>query len=132
MPSGNRKCFTVKRKGTQTMSGYLSMKKLINGLLALTLMIALPASAITLKEAQSQGLVGEANSGYIAVVQASSPELDKLVAEVNNKRKQEYAAIAQRNNIDIAQVAARAAEKLESRLSKGEFYQDNLGRWQQK
>lgn len=114
------------------MSGFTSMKKLFNGLLALTLLIALPASAITLKEAQSQGLVGEANSGYIAVVQESSPELEKLVAEVNSKRKQEYAAIAQRNNIDIAQVAARAAEKLEARLSKGEYYQDNLGRWQQK
>ncbi|QIL91846.1 DUF1318 domain-containing protein [Microbulbifer harenosus] len=108
------------------------MKKLLNGLLAVTLLIALPASAITLDQARSQGLVGEANSGYIAVVQGSTPELEKLVAEVNNKRKQEYAAIAQRNNIDIAQVAARAAEKLESRLGKGEFYQDNLGRWQQK
>ncbi|WP_240914282.1 YdbL family protein [Microbulbifer harenosus] len=114
------------------MPAFVSMKKLLNGLLAVTLLIALPASAITLDQARSQGLVGEANSGYIAVVQGSTPELEKLVAEVNNKRKQEYAAIAQRNNIDIAQVAARAAEKLESRLGKGEFYQDNLGRWQQK
>ncbi|WP_242523845.1 YdbL family protein [Microbulbifer salipaludis] len=108
------------------------LKKLFSGLFALTLLIALPASAISLKEAQSKGLVGEANSGYIAVVQGSSPEVNALVAEVNAKRKREYAAIAKRNNIDISQVAARAAEKLESRLAKGEYYQDNLGRWKQK
>ncbi len=114
------------------MSGYPSMKKLLSGLLGLTLLIALPASALSLKEAQSKGLVGEANSGYIAVVQDGTPEVEKLVAEVNNKRKREYAAIAKRNNIDINQVAARAAEKLEARLSKGEYYQDNLGRWKQK
>lgn len=112
------------------------MKKMMNpvitaALLALAL-FALPASAITLNEARGQGLVGEANSGYIAVVQNSSPELEQLVMEVNAKRKKEYAAIAKRNNIDISQVAARAAEKLESRLSRGEYYQDNLGRWKQK
>ncbi|WP_160154045.1 YdbL family protein [Microbulbifer sp. ALW1] len=109
-----------------------SFKKLIAGLFSLSLFLAVPASAITLKEAQSQGLVGEANSGYIAPVQSGSPEIEKLVAEVNNKRKAEYAAIAKRNNIDISQVAARAAEKLEARLAKGEYYQDNLGRWKQK
>ena len=108
------------------------MKKLMTSLVALALLVALPAMAITLKEAQSQGLVGEANSGYIAVVQQSSPELEQLVAEVNAKRKRAYADIAKRNNIDISQVAARAAEKLESRLSKGDYYQDNLGRWKQK
>ncbi|WGL17612.1 YdbL family protein [Microbulbifer bruguierae] len=108
------------------------MKRFISGLLSLTLLAAVPASAITLKQAQTQGLVGEANSGYIAVVNASTPEVEKLVVEVNNKRKQEYASIAKRNNIDISQVAARAAEKLEARLSKGEYYQDNLGRWKQK
>lgn len=108
------------------------MKKLITTLFSLGLLIALPAMAITLKEAQTQGLVGEANSGYIAIVQQSSPDLERLVSEVNNKRKREYAAIAKRNNIDIAQVAARAAEKLEARLGKGEYYQDNLGRWKQK
>lgn len=108
------------------------MKLLKTGLLFLSLAIALPAMAITLKDAKSQGLVGEANSGYIAVVDQSSPELEKLVAEVNNKRKREYAAIAKRNGIEVSQVAARAAEKLEARLSRGEYYQDNLGRWAQK
>ncbi|WP_295801946.1 YdbL family protein [uncultured Microbulbifer sp.] len=108
------------------------MKKLMTSLFALALLVALPASAITLKEAQSQGLVGEANSGYIAIVDQSSPELEQLVAGVNAKRKRAYADIAKRNNIDISQVAARAAEKLEARLGKGEYYQDNLGRWKQK
>ena len=118
------------RKTKVAMSPFF--RKLISGLFSLTLLVALPASAISLKEAQSQGLVGEANSGYIAVVQGSTPEVEALVAEVNAKRKREYAAIAKRNNIDISQVAARAAEKLEARLSKGEYYQDNLGRWKQK
>ncbi|MFA0810664.1 YdbL family protein [Microbulbifer epialgicus] len=101
-------------------------------LLLLGLVIALPALAISLGEAKSQGLVGEANSGYIAIVDASSPELEKLVKQVNTKRKAAYAQIAKSNNIDIAQVAARAAEKLEARVSPGEYYQDNLGRWVKK
>ncbi len=108
------------------------MKLVKTVLLFLSLAIALPAMAITLDTAKSQGLVGEANSGYIAVVGESSPELEQLIAEVNSKRKAEYARIASRNNIDIAQVAARAAEKLEARVAPGEFYQDNLGRWVQK
>ncbi|SEA28884.1 YdbL family protein [Microbulbifer marinus] len=108
------------------------MKIVKTALLFLGLIIALPALAISLSEAKSQGLVGEANSGYIAVVSQSSPDLEKLVAEVNAKRKAEYARIAKRNNIDIAQVAARAAEKLEARVAPGEYYQDNIGRWVQK
>ncbi|MFV8782091.1 YdbL family protein [Microbulbifer sp. SA54] len=108
------------------------MKKLIATLFSLCVMVSLPASAVTLKEAQTQGIVGEANSGYVAVVQQGTPEVERLVAEVNAKRQKEYAAIAKRNNIDISQVAARAAEKLEARLPKGEYYQDNLGRWKQK
>lgn len=119
-----------KRNPTAAMKPFI--KKLLSGLFSLTLLIALPASAISLKEAQSKGLVGEANSGYIAVVQGATPEVEALVTEVNAKRKREYATIAKRNNIDISQVAARAAEKLEARLSKGEYYQDNLGRWKQK
>ncbi|MDP5209319.1 YdbL family protein [Microbulbifer sp. 2205BS26-8] len=101
-------------------------------LLFLGILITLPALAISLDAAKSQGLVGESNSGYIAIVDTSSPELKKLVKQVNTKRKAAYAQIAKRNNIDIAQVAARAAEKLEARLSPGEYYQDNLGRWVQK
>ncbi|WP_308368073.1 MULTISPECIES: YdbL family protein [unclassified Microbulbifer] len=108
------------------------MKLLKTALLCLGLAIALPVAAITLDEARSRGLVGEANSGYIAAVGESSPELESLVAEVNAKRKAEYARIAKRNNIDISQVAARAAEKLEARLSAGQYYQDTRGRWVRK
>ena len=108
------------------------MKLLKTTLLCLGLVFALPALAITLDDARSSGLVGEANSGYIAVVNETSPELESLVMEVNAKRKREYAAIAKRNGIDIAQVAARAAEKLEARLKPGDFYQDTRGRWVQK
>ncbi|WP_444930224.1 YdbL family protein [Microbulbifer sp. SSSA002] len=108
------------------------MKTLINVFLTLSLVIALPAMAISLNEAKNKGLVGEANSGYIAIVGTSSPELKKLVKEVNTKRKAAYTRIAERNKIDIAQVATRAAEKLEARLSPGEYYQNNRGRWVRK
>ncbi|AMX02945.1 YdbL family protein [Microbulbifer thermotolerans] len=108
------------------------MKLFKTALLCLSLLFTLPALAITLDQARNQGLVGEANSGYIAVVSKSTPELEKLVADVNAKRKAEYARIAKRNNIDIAQVAARAAEKLEARLATGHYYQDSRGRWVQK
>lgn len=108
------------------------MNTLKHMFMVLALAVALPAMAITLDAARSQGLVGEANSGYIAIVSESSPALEQLVSEVNGKRKREYAAIAKRNGISIAQVAARAAEKLEARLPSGAYYQDSRGRWVQK
>ncbi|MCO1334584.1 YdbL family protein [Microbulbifer sp. OS29] len=108
------------------------MKRMIKALWMLGLTIALPVMAMSLDEAKSKGLLGEANSGYVAIVDSSSPELEKLIKEVNSKRKAAYARIAERNNIDIAQVATRAAEKLEARLGPGEYYQDNLGRWKRK
>lgn len=107
------------------------MKKFQGALLILCLALSLPAAALTLKDAQAQGLVGEANSGYIAVIRAEEG-VDKLVAKVNHARRKKYAEIAKRNNISVEQVAARAAEKLEARLQKGQYYENAQGNWVRK
>ena len=59
------------------------------------LLLMQSAWAIDIRDAKDQGLVGEANSGYIAAVQStSSAEVRALIADVNNKRKAKFAETA--------------------------------------
>ena len=49
------------------------------------------AWAIDIHSAKDQGLVGEANTGYLAAVGGSpSAEVKALIADVNRKRKAEF------------------------------------------
>ena len=59
---------------------------------AIGLMLLLQnAWAIDIGAAKAQGLVGEANTGYIAAVQApASAEVRALIADVNSKRKTSF------------------------------------------
>ncbi len=64
------------------------MKRLSLILALLGLIVASPAWALDLHSARSAGTVGEKTDGYAAAIQ-SSPDVDALVANVNNQRKQE-------------------------------------------
>ena len=64
---------------------------------ALLILGAQPAFAIDIDQAKSQGLVGEANTGYIAAVQLpASAEVKALIADVNTKRKEVFESTAAR------------------------------------
>ncbi len=101
---------------------------------AIGLMLILQnAWAIDIHSAKAQGLVGEANTGYIAAVQApASAEVRALIAEVNSKRKASFASTAQKTSTTVTQVANRFYEIAVQKTAAGEYYQDAGGRWRKK
>ena len=91
------------------------------------------AWAIDIHNAKAQGLVGEANTGYIAAVQApASAEVRALIADVKLKRKASFASTAQKTGTSVAQVANRFYELAVQKTAAGEYYQDAGGRWRKK
>ena len=91
------------------------------------------AWAIDIRDAKSQGLVGEANNGYIAAVQApASAEVRALIADVNGKRKAQFESTAQKTGTSVTQVANRFYELAVQKTAPGNFYQDAGGRWKKK
>lgn len=91
------------------------------------------AWAIDIRDAKEQGLVGEANTGYLAAVHSpASAEVRALIAEVNEKRRVEFAETAQKTGATLAQVAYRFYELAVQRTAPGNYYQDASGRWEKK
>lgn len=107
------------------------MKRL---LFAIGLMLVLQnAWAIDIREAKELGLVGEANSGYIAAVKAPpSSEVKALIAEVNKKRIARFKASAEQRGLTVEQVANRFYELAVEKTQPGHYYQDTGGRWKKK
>lgn len=107
------------------------MKKLI----AITLMfLATQAAwAIDLQSAKDQGLVGEANTGYLAAVNGSpSAEVAALIDEVNRKRKAEFESTAGKTDATYDQVRLRFYQLAVERTAPGHYYQDSGGSWRKK
>jgi len=109
----------------------MTMKKIITtiGLL----MLLQNAWAIDIRDAKAQGLVGEANTGYIAAVTSPvSAEVRALLADVNAKRKAEFEATAKKTGTKTDQVAYRFYELAIQKTAAGGYYQDSSGRWKKK
>jgi len=87
------------------------MKKTVTLILFGLLLICQPAFALDLDSARAQGLVRETAAGYLVTVK-SSPEVQKLVNNINTERKQVYQQIAQRTNTQLNVVEQRAGKKL--------------------
>lgn len=101
-------------------------------ILALMAGFAVPADAIGLNSARSQGLVGETRSGFLAPVKSPSAEVRALVNKVNAQRRAQYKRIAASNGVGVEQVGRLTAQKVINGLPRGSFYQANNGRWVQK
>jgi len=71
-------------------------------LFVLTMPFALGAS---LDEAKANGQVIEAASGYVEAAPGASPDIRKLVEDVNARRREAYERIAKKNQISVDQVA---------------------------
>lgn len=99
--------------------------------LILGLTLAAPAFALDLHEARAQGLLGEQWDGYVGIVASPTPQLERLAAGVNAKRKAHYQEIAQRNGTKVEAVAALAGKKLVEGAPSGQFVRTNGG-WQKK
>ena len=100
------------------------------GALALSLLMTMPAFALDLGTAKSQGLVGETSSGYIAAVKASG-DVNALVKDINSQRKAHYQKIAQKNKISLEAVEVRAGQKAIGKTPAGQYINTGGG-WQKK
>lgn len=98
---------------------------------AVMIMFMGTAFAMDLQEARVSGKVGELNTGYVQALE-SSPEVDALVADVNNRRGVEYKKISMQNGQSADVVAKIAAEKIIENLPSGAKYQDAGGNWKTK
>ncbi len=88
------------------------------------------AWAIDIHAAKDQGLVGEANTGYLAAVQQpASAEVQALIRQVNQGRRQQFERTARNTGATVDQVANRFYELAVQRTRSGHYYQDGGGRW---
>ena len=106
------------------------MKKIVTLILFSLLLICQPALALDLQTAKAQGLVGETATGYLAPVKAT-PEAQKLVNNINAKRKQHYQKIAKRNKTPLNAVEHLAGKKAIEKTPSGQFININ-GSWKKK
>lgn len=107
------------------------MKKLFTVVSLFLLMQS--AWAIDIKDAKDQGLVGEANTGFLAAVQPSaSGEVRALIEDVNSQRRTSFENTAKKNGLTVAQVANRFYEIAVEKTQKGHYYQDAGGHWVKK
>jgi len=104
------------------------MKRLIAAILMS--LVLQTAWAIDIGDAKQQGLVGEANTGYLAAVKTpASADVNALIAEVNAKRKAEFEETAKKTGTTVLQVANRFYELAVQRTAAGNYYQDASGKW---
>ncbi|MEO5705505.1 MAG: YdbL family protein [Alteraurantiacibacter sp.] len=80
--------------------------------------------------ARSAGQVGERVNGYLGIVGSPSPDLQRLVDDINNQRRQVYADRAQAEGATLEQYALTAGCLAISRTTAGEKYQAPDGSWQ--
>ena len=91
------------------------------------------AWAIDIGTAKQQGLVGEANTGYIAAVKTpASAEVKSLISTVNAKRKNKFRNTAKNTDTTVEQVSNRFYELAVKRTKSGHYYQDPRGNWKKK
>jgi uncharacterized protein YdbL (DUF1318 family) len=107
------------------------MKKIF---VAIFLLVSMQTAwAIDLQSAKAQGLVGEANNGYLAAVkQPVSAEVRTLIKSVNSKRKMQFEKTARNTKATVPQVSHRFYELAVQRTRSGHYYQDASGRWKKK
>ena len=79
--------------------------------------------------ARANGTVGEQTDGYLGIVGAATPELQRLVNDINIRRRAVYAQKAQENNATLEQYAATAGCQAIARTEPGEKYQAPDGSW---
>ncbi|MBT2133452.1 DUF1318 domain-containing protein [Croceibacterium sp. LX-88] len=108
-------------------------KTLLAGLLAAGL--ALPAPAFAQRDpayeaARQAGQVGEKTDGYLGVVGDQPASIQKMVADINIKRRANYAERAQAQNATLEAYALTQGCVLIGRTQPGEKYQAPNGTWQ--
>ena len=87
------------------------------------------ARPLPYEEARRQGLVGERVDGYLGFVVPPSPQLRRLVRDINIKRKALYIERAKASGVTAAEYAFVAGCLAIARTRPGEKYQAPDGTW---
>jgi uncharacterized protein len=85
------------------------------------------AFALSLEDAKANGMVGERSNGYLGTVTTSNPEAVALTSEINQKRRQAYEEIANRNRTPLKTVETLAGEKAIQNTKTGNFVETPSG-----
>jgi len=80
--------------------------------------------------ARAAGKVGELTSGYLGVVGAPTPDLRRMVEDINIRRKAVYAEKAQAQHATLEEYAFTSGCVLIASTQPGEKYQAPDGSWQ--
>lgn len=80
--------------------------------------------------ARASGKVGEKMDGYLGIVGPASAELQRMVNDINIKRRAVYAEKAQQANATLEEYALTAGCIAIARTVPGEKYQAPDGSWQ--
>lgn len=80
---------------------------------------------------KAQGIVGEDNQGYLAVLKNAGGQQDVVDAE-NQDRRKIYTAIAKKKGTTPAHVGQRRAIKIAQNADPGTMVQDESGNWRKK
>jgi uncharacterized protein YdbL (DUF1318 family) len=109
------------------------MSVMIPMLLLGVLWLPMPAWGLTLEEAKTQGAVGEQPNGYLGVVRSGvAAEVQALVNDVNQKRRQMYEDIARRNSTKLEAVEMLAGKTAIDNTRPGNFVRSSSGQWVKK
>ena len=80
--------------------------------------------------ARTAGQVGEKMDGYLGIVGATTPELQRIVNDINIKRRAVYSQRAKATNATIEEYALTAGCQAILKTEPGEKYQAPDGSWQ--
>lgn len=80
--------------------------------------------------ARAAGKVGEQPDGYLGIVGAADPALQRLVDDINIKRRAVYAEKAKENSATLEAYALTAGCQAIARTVPGEKYRAPDGSWQ--
>ena len=118
----------------ETMTGRI-MKSLLAAAAVATALggLAVPAHAQrdpAYAAARAAGQVGEKMDGYLGIVIAETPELRRIVNDINIKRRAVYSERAKATNATIEEYALTAGCQAIAATAPGEKYQAPDGSWQ--
>jgi hypothetical protein len=106
--------------------------KIASFILSCTLFLLMPllAFGVGLDEAKQQGLLGERPDGYLGLANPSaSPDAVSLMKDINNKRREVYKGIAEKNGTALSAVEALAGKKAIEKTPTGQLIMQPDGTW---
>lgn len=111
-------------------------KTLMGGLVIAALTVSAPAFSQgrdpAYDAARRAGQVGEKMDGYLGVVGSQPAAVERIASDINNRRRENYAAKAQEQRVTLQEYAFTQGCILIGRLEDGLKYQAPDGSWKTK